>query len=243
MLARGQTYEPFETQWIQYLLRPGDVVLDIGAHIGYYTILFSELVGVHGKVIAFEPDPQNFDLLRENVARNVCRNVTLHNVALSDKNGTVTLYLSSDNAGDHRIWRPAEIRPTVAVPTVSLDRLWGSAPPKIDAVKMDIQGAEGMALRGMKNLLHRQERLTLFVEFWPMGLKQAESSANDFLQGLIDLQCDLFVIDERGRRLLQVEPEQLIRAFDSNKDDFINLLCVRKGTTHQPNQFAKIETM
>src|SRR5437870_2877368 len=116
MLARGQSYEPFETQWIQYLVRPGDVVLDIGAHIGYYTTLLSQLVGVHGKVVAFEPDPTNFTLLQQNVARIACTNVTLYNLALSDRNGTVALYLSADNAGDHRIWRPLETRPSIPVP-------------------------------------------------------------------------------------------------------------------------------
>jgi protein-L-isoaspartate O-methyltransferase len=63
MLAKGMAYEPFETQWIEYFVRPGDVVLDVGAHIGYYTLLLSRLVGDQGRVYAFEPDPSNFALL------------------------------------------------------------------------------------------------------------------------------------------------------------------------------------
>ena len=69
--------DPLETQLVQELVRSGDTVIDIGANVGYYTLLFSELVGETGRVIAFEPDPNNFALLERNVLGNGCRNVTL----------------------------------------------------------------------------------------------------------------------------------------------------------------------
>src|SRR5437867_3185244 len=70
-------FEPFETQLVQQMVRPGDVVLDVGANIGYYTLIFAELVGEQGHVYAFEPDPRNFAFLAKNVHSNRYRNVTL----------------------------------------------------------------------------------------------------------------------------------------------------------------------
>jgi len=228
-LAKGLPYEAFETHWIQYLIRPGDVVFDIGAHIGYYTLLFSRLVGEQGKVLAFEPDPTNFGLLQQNVLLNGCANVALYNVAVSDQAGSLSLYLSHDNAGDHRIWKPEEFRPSVAVQAIALDLFINSRPFRVDFVKMDIQGAEAAALNGMIGLLRQQTRLTLVTEFWPFGLKRAGASAEDFLHALVDLQCDLFVIDERHRHLVQVTPTGLQRIFDQDKDVFTNLLCIQRS--------------
>jgi FkbM family methyltransferase len=116
-LAAGRLFEPFETEWLENLVRPGDTVFDIGAHIGFYTLLLARLVGPAGKVLAFEPDPANFALLQQNVVLNRYANVALYNLALSSQAGSAALFLSGDNAGEHRLWQPAEARPSVPVPT------------------------------------------------------------------------------------------------------------------------------
>ncbi len=131
-------------------------------------------MGPEGKVHAFEPDPANFALLKQNVGLNGCTNVTLHPFALSDRNETVQLYLSEDNAGDHRTWPAQECRQSVSVPTKVLDEVLGPS-FRVNLVKMDIQGAEGAALRGMTRLLARQARLSLFTEYWPFGLREGRS--------------------------------------------------------------------
>jgi FkbM family methyltransferase len=228
MIARGQPYEPFETQWIHYLVRPGDVALDIGAHIGYYTVLLSELVGPHGRVFAFEPDPTNFAILQQNLVLNRCANVTAYNLALSNQNNHVSLFLSGDNAGDHRIWQPDEPRPSVSVQAIVLDDFWAEATWKVDFVKMDIQGAEGVALHGMRQLLSRQRKMALVSEFWPFGLKRSGWSPGQFLKQLHDWNCNLFIIDEGNRLLRQVTGEQLA-ALNPDQDVFMNLLALRHG--------------
>ena len=230
-LAKGLAYEPFETQVIQYLVRPGDVVLDVGAHIGYYTLLFSRLVSHQGKVLAFEPDPVNFSLLQQNLVLNGCTNVVPYNLALANQGGLIPLYLSSDNAGDHRIWKPADARPSVAVQAIALDEFIGDIPFRVDFVKMDIQGAESAALVGMKRLLARQPRLMMTTEFWPYALTRAGASAQEFLNDLAELACDLFVIEERHRRLTQVQAKDLLQAFDPDTEAFTNLLCIKRPGT------------
>jgi tRNA G37 N-methylase Trm5 len=97
-------YEEYETDLIKKEIDRGDVVLDLGANIGYYTLLFAKKVGDEGRVYAFEPDPTNFSLLKKNVEINGYRNVVLIQKAVSNKNGKLKLYLNEDNKGDHRFY-------------------------------------------------------------------------------------------------------------------------------------------
>jgi FkbM family methyltransferase len=229
VLAAGAPYEPFETEWLHNLIRPGDCVLDLGAHVGYYTLLLARLVGPYGRACAFEPDPANFALLQRNVAANGYRHVELFPQAAADRTGPARLYLSGDNAGDHRVWAPAEERPSVPIETVELDRLFGDARPPFDFVKLDVQGAEYAAARGMRGLLGRPGRRYLVTEFWPLGLRSAGSDPADYLGLLEGLGFRLYVIDEARRQLTRTSPARLLDAFDPASDAFINLLGVKQG--------------
>src|SRR4030042_4007070 len=85
------------------LAKEGDTVVDIGAHIGYYTLLAARIVGDTGKVYAFEPDPANHDVLVGNIKLNGFQNVVTVRKAISDKNGQIELYLNEKNTGGHSI--------------------------------------------------------------------------------------------------------------------------------------------
>src|SRR5262249_36182110 len=151
--AANGVYEPFETGLLQNQLRPGDVVVDVGANIGYYTLLFARCVGPRGRVFAFEPDQTNFDLLRRNVERNGYTNVTLVRKAVAAQSGKLRLYLCEDNKGDHRTYDSHDGRPSLEIDAVSLDDYFAGERGSIALIKMDIQGAEEGALRGMRRLL------------------------------------------------------------------------------------------
>ncbi len=98
------TWEPVETAWIKSILVPGDTVVDIGANLGWYTVVMARLVGGEGRVVAFEPDPRNFELLLRNVRENeFIDHCTLVQTALLDRFGKVFLEQAVDNLGDHRI--------------------------------------------------------------------------------------------------------------------------------------------
>ncbi|MCG2725697.1 MAG: FkbM family methyltransferase [Elusimicrobia bacterium] len=86
--------ESFMTEFVKKVIKKGDIVLDLGAHIGYYTLIFAKLVGNEGKVIAFEPSPNNFALLKKNIGINGYKNVILKQKAVSNKNENIKLYLS-----------------------------------------------------------------------------------------------------------------------------------------------------
>ena len=98
------------------LVKPGDTIVDAGANFGYYTIIGSPLVGDKGKVYAFQPDPTNFELNQRNVRLNGLTNVVLEQKALSNRKGTLKLYIAGENKGDHRIYQPnGESRPSLDV--------------------------------------------------------------------------------------------------------------------------------
>lgn len=179
-LSWQKEYEPVETKLVKETVKNGSVVLDIGAHIGYYTLLFAKRVGPHGKIYAFEPDPTNFALLKKNVEANHYQNVVLVNKAVSDKTGKGTLYLSQYASGDHRTYaRPG--RKSVPVKTAKIDEV---VKEKVDFVKMDVQGAEAKALAGMQNVLKKSPHVKLLMEFWPKGLRGHGNDPEEMLKTL-----------------------------------------------------------
>ena len=177
--------------------------------------------------MAFEPDPTNFAVLAENVAVNGYRNIELFNLAVSDRSGPLRLHKCPDNAGDHRVWSSEERRDAVEVRAVALDDLFGGHPPRVAVIKMDVQGAELRACRGMDCLLSRQPHLALATEFWPRGLAGAGGSSDDYVAFLTGHGFRLHLIDESRRQLIHSRPTDLPRLIPPGSDDFLNLLAVK----------------
>ena len=125
------------------------VVYDIGAHVGFYTLLASELVGVEGKVIAFEPLPQNLLILRRHVEMNHCTNVVVIESAVSDKSGISSFSEGCDSSTGH-----LSQEGNLKIKTICLDDIImsGEIPPP-DFMKIDVEGAELLVLKGSSLVL------------------------------------------------------------------------------------------
>jgi len=228
-LSIDPTYENLESATLAGLIHKGDTVVDIGANIGFYTLLFARWVGPGGKVIAFEPDPDNFDLLRKNVEANGYRNVTLHRKAIADRNGTARLYLSDTNTADHRLYDSGDGRSFVEVETLRLDEIL-SGEEKIDFVKMDIQGSEPTALEGMRGILTKNPRARLFLEFWPAGLARRGSDPRRLLASLKEMGFEIREIHSRSSRTTPLEEiEPFLRRLTIESEKHTNLLCERES--------------
>src|SRR5258708_2796683 len=195
-LATREIYEPMETALFKKEIKSGQTVLDIGANIGYYTLIAAKLVGPKGKVYAFEPDPTNFKLLKKNVESNGHSNVVLVNQAVSDKNRKARLFLSAMNKGDHRIYDSNDGRSSILVRMIRLDDFFLKMDKVVHFIKMDIQGAEAAALEGMKELIHRNQRLKLVTEFSPGSLKLEGHDPHKYLKTLRSLGFRLSEISE-----------------------------------------------
>lgn len=187
LLSIRKNYEPKHVNLMKKIVKEGDHVADVGAHIGYYTLLLAKLVGPNGKVYSFEPDPENFKVLKRNVLENGYRNVVLENKAVSDKDGKVKLHLSKINKGDTRIYDPRdnerEGKTTYEVETVGLNSYFKKTNAKIKFLKLDIQGAEPLAFKGMGSLL-KNRGLKFTMEFSPELLDSAGFNPKSLLIGL-----------------------------------------------------------
>lgn len=163
---QGGRWEVAECDQLRVWLRPGMTFLDIGAHVGYMTLMGAAAVGPAGAVISVEPSPANAALLRANVAANGAAHVEVVEAAASDRSGRLELFLSPWNTGDNRAYPVPEME-RVEVPAVRLDDVLGGR--RVDAVKVDTQGTDHRALRGLEATLARW-RPPLVVEFWPLGI-------------------------------------------------------------------------
>lgn len=222
------SYEPLETQAFKEFLKPGQVVLDIGANIGYYTTLFSRLVGAQGRVYAFEPTPHTFKILQKNVLRNRCENTRVFKAGLSDKSGEAKIYVNAYNKGDNRIYATPGMR-TVPIRLECYDTFPPLAGQFIDVVKMDIQGAEVLALRGMRRMLERCKPL-MIVEYTPSKLASAGTSADEFMNILVSLGYRFGEVDEEHGLRSNAVPEAELRAM-GGKGRYTNVICFPPART------------
>ena len=161
---------------IRARLRPGSTFVDCGANIGFFTVIASRLVGPTGKVFAIEMMPVTSDRLRQHVEANELTNVTVFQSALSDRTGeSVIAFLPESSHGQASIVRRENERGLeVTVTTRTLDDLLGDEPGPIDLVKMDIEGAEALALKGAEKVLSRT-RAVIFEQL------EDSASAGDLL--------------------------------------------------------------
>ncbi len=163
--------EPHVTEVFRKITRPGMTILDIGANIGWYTLLGANLVGPSGKVISVEPEPRNFNMLAESVKMNNLRNVRLINACISQSSGKVKLYLSATNQGGHSIIYPTDHY--VESDAVTIDQILKQE-GKVDILKIDAESAEPLIFEGGTSLLKQNFRLHILMEYSPLAWKGYE---------------------------------------------------------------------
>ncbi|MBF0299198.1 MAG: FkbM family methyltransferase [Oligoflexia bacterium] len=201
-------------------------IIDIGANIGFYTNLFSRLVGQDGFIYAFEPDPTNFNRLQKTLKHR--KNISFNKMAASDKSGSVTLYQSQELNVDHRTYAydSDESRKSITVNAIALDDFLCNE-ETFDVIKMDIQGYEHSALKGMENVIGRSKDLVLISELYPSGLKMAGTSAADYIEHLQTLGFNLNLDSVKGDTLK--EKIASLKKEENNKCYYTDILGTRKN--------------
>jgi FkbM family methyltransferase len=226
-LLRNQVWEPLETFLITREIKQGDAVVDLGANIGYYTLLLAKLVGPQGRVHAFEPDPDNFAILEKNVASNGYRNVKLVRQAVSGTTGDIKLYRAEDDPGDHRVYDSHDDRQSIIIRATRLDDYFDGREARIDFIKMDIQGAEGAALEGMFSLLERNQGVRLLMEFWPIGLQRNGLPPEQCLDFLLKRGFLMYELRHR-EGIGSVDIPELLSRYSVDSKSFTNLFFTRQ---------------
>lgn len=227
-------WEPYETALLLRLLAPGDVFVDVGANIGYFSVLAASVVGESGAVFAFEPDPDNFQLLQANAAHNaLAHRITAVRGALSDAAGEGQLFLSADNLGDHQVYVSDEVRPSVPIALHRGSDYLAGRLQRMDLLKVDTQGSEYQVIAGLLPLLLTLPRTPrILIELTPHSLRQAGASGRALLELLAQLEQPMWIIDHIEHRLHPSSAEALALWCD-NWDEvaeargFMNILVGR----------------
>lgn len=200
MFSHG--FENAERLFVERLLVPGMIVLDIGAHHGFYTLLASKKVGSHGKVLAIEPSPREMRALRLNLRINRCRNVCVDSRALGEAAGEAKLHIViGRETGCNSLRKPgSEPTKDIRVHVERLDRLLKDHRiERVDFVKLDVEGAELSVLKGASDLLRLFLRPVILAEVQDIRTKPWGYPAREIVRFLVDLGYDWFDILPDGR--------------------------------------------
>jgi FkbM family methyltransferase len=213
-IQKRGSWEPFVTALMLSLLRPGDVFVDIGANIGWYTVASALKVGKTGQVIAFEPEPDNADMLERNVVLNDLHNVRLFRCALAESTGQMALVKSATNMGDHRLDSSTGSSAAINIPVDTLDRLIadnGINLAKARILKVDTQGAEVLVLRGARETLAAlSNECAIFIEFSPNLLRRhAQNASESFIQMISQMDRTMYLVNSRFRTIHPVSKAEL----------------------------------
>lgn len=228
-ILRDGSWEKAETATVRRLLHPGDTFVDVGANVGWYTAVASRAVGDRGRVIAFEPAPTSFRYLSRTVKANDCRNVTLEPKALSDRPGTLTLHIGETNKGHNSILATAPGMERVSVPAVTLDDYFRSAPGRVDLIKIDTEGAEGLILGGMDETFRKNPGMSILMEYHPKLVRATGCDPAAMVGRLYERGYKVATVEAGTGENIPIAAEKLARltaALEAN-NAYVNLLVTR----------------
>lgn len=219
-IYKGRVHEEELTNFLLGYLKfeEGDCWFDIGANIGWYSLVISQQFSSKPTAYAFEPDPLNYSLLKENIKLNDAGSIIAENQALSDQEETKLLYqYPAKNSGRHSLLPLTDV-PGIKVATTSLDRFIVQRQIDVSTIKfikMDIEGYEYVALKGAKTLLHKVPYL--LCEFSPAYMKRGGIRSQDLLDLMNQYNYQPFKITDHQLHLLS---QQEILSFTSNVNIF-----------------------
>lgn len=213
-------YEPHIIETMYQHIKPGNTCIDIGANIGHHTILMSHFVGEKGHVYAYEPIPYLRDQMARSLAINSIHNVTIHDVALSDKEGEMALFLREGNIGGSSFVSGVDTN-ELPVRVTTLDR---QHTEKVDFMKIDVEGYEYHVLLGGKQLIETY-RPTIIFEWSPIYYRiHDESHAKLILEFFKKREYRLIDIENNNKLITHLD--EFINEFDDGLRSQTNILAI-----------------
>ncbi len=209
------TLEQGMIQFVKNLIQPNMVVVDVGAHVGIYSLLLAKLVGVQGKVYSFEPTPKTFEFLNLNLEINGYQDrVVAESIAILDREGMMKLAISNQS-GLNTLFPASSDDLTIEVRTACLDDILENI-LQIDFLKIDAEGAEPLIWKGMKKIRQLHPGLKIIMEFAPSHLIRAGFNPEVFYQEIIEADFSVFKIHDFTGELMPISREELVNTFSVN---------------------------
>ncbi|WP_145074868.1 FkbM family methyltransferase [Poriferisphaera corsica] len=228
-ILRLKSYEPHVTQILTQSLAPGHVVLDIGANLGYFTLLAHALTQPAGRVIAFEPNPQNQQLIYQSILHNNAQdNITLYPYAASDHDSPKLLRFTTVGSNGGVASSLVSSQPHhLIVPAKPVDEILQNE-PRINLIKIDIESHEPFAIRGMAKLIKKHHPIIL-TEFHPWAMKNNHDFPPlDYLNLLTSLNYTLAIIQPSPPyKTVQLTTDEIMGYYHnlSNPTDHLDLIA------------------
>jgi FkbM family methyltransferase len=230
-ILETKTWEPHTTILFKQSVKKGMNVIDVGAHVGYFTLLAAGLVGDMGNVFAFEPAPENYEFLVKNIKLNGYNNVVPVQKAAASEAGKVKLYLSKVCSGWHTLYKKEEAYAEyVMVDAVSIDEFLRDKRRHIGIIKIDVEGAELSVLSGMTETCRISDDLKLFIEFNPPLLRESDTDLREYWDKLIELGFQHILLIDELRQKLEIADLQTAVAY-CKQNAYVNLLCLKSACT------------
>jgi FkbM family methyltransferase len=227
-LANGRLYESETANLIGSILQPGDAFIDIGAHVGYFTMLASALVGPQGAVYAFEPDNTNYAHLLDHIDVNQAENVRPLHMAVGARAGVTEFFVNADNDGGHALWevgrhpfneKSREHVVSRKVFLTTLDELFGDGLPNLKAIKIDAEGAEFAIMIGARALISGQHVPFIIMEINRFGLESMGSSEQQLRSAMAALGYETWLLQPG-----QTQAQRLLEGQEVHTDHVFNVL-------------------
>jgi FkbM family methyltransferase len=197
-------HEPYVVEVLLSQLRPGSLFVDVGAHLGLYTLRAADRIGPDGRIVAFEADPYTATALAVNVRRAALGNVRVVSKAVSDRVGATAFWLSAGTYSSSLYRRPsmASIE-RVEIDATTIDAEIGPAEDVV--LKIDVEGAELDALGGLTETVAQATRVVLMVEVNPGALGEAGRTPAELIARLRELGLELWRIDEQAEEVVPLD--------------------------------------
>lgn len=232
-LNRTIGYEKTSVNIFSKIIKPGDVFVDIGTHVGLFSILAGNKVGKKGKVYSFEPIPENVNALKKNIALNNLQNVEIINQALSSKSGKKIFNIRQDTGLSGFYEHPlGETVRKISVQTTTIDEQFKGK--RVDFIKIDTEGHELQILRGAKQTLKNNPNAKLIIELNPGSLKNAGDSPEDLLQFIVGMGYEVYFIDDKKYKTYRMTNKYKQWKKDFPEYGYANLLCLPKKNHQHP---------
>lgn len=247
-ISLNGVWEKNEVEWLKKTVKSGDVCINVGANVGYFSILMSMLVGQSGKVYAIEPNPALIPFLKANVLRKQIGPIQILPFAAGSKSEFLNLFLNETNCGDNRLFDPRitngggnyidhgfSIEPNfVRVPVLPLDEIIKNE--KVNVVLIDAQGWDFEVIKGMNEIISKYKPYIL-MEYVPQWFRDMGISPLEIIENLIDLgylvTCPQIGIYEN------VSPAEYLKRIENSKNYYVNLALLPKNLANQASSIVK----
>jgi FkbM family methyltransferase len=220
-LKRDKIYEQETTIFLRNHLQKGQTVWDVGANIGYFSLEFARSVGPKGKVLSFEPHPEIFQVLQRNILRNRYKNIRVRNQACGAVPGETKLFFSTENEGNHKIVENSNSNNFALTEVVTLSNFLNKYSPSL--IKMDIEGAELLALQGLGQKNLKDLATDFVIEYHPYEMSFFDIEGEQVL--------DFFMLSGYKFRNLAypdfpiISKEEILKKYKKEDRSITNLFC------------------